>query len=374
MNKYIPFIDLASQQKRLNNKIRNHLEKVLSHGKYIMGPEVEELETKLSRFTSSNNVITCGSGTDALLLTMLANNVGIGDAVFCPSFTFPATAEVIALTGATPIFIDVDINTFNISTNALEKVIEIILKEDKFNIKAILAVDLYGLPADYKSLKAISSKYNMVLIADAAQSFGAEYFSKKVGNIADITCVSFFPAKPLGCYGDGGAVFSNNNSFSEKVKSLRHHGKGISKYDIDYIGLNSRLDTIQAAILIAKLEEFSWEVSVRNKIAERYSNSLKNILQIPIVPDGHRSVWAQYTVRHKNRDNIQSMLKEKGITTMIYYPIPMHMQPAYKNYKYKNMHLPNSEILAKEVLSLPIFPDMKTKDQDYIISNLLDIL
>ena len=372
MIKPIPFIDLQAQKNRLNHKITNRVSDVLKHGQFIMGPEVVELEKKLEDFTGARYAVTCGSGTDALILALMAYNIGPGDVVFCPSFTFPATAEAIAILGAEPYFVDVESDTFNISIKSLEKGIKEINDKNQLKNKAIIAVDLYGLPADYDRLINLSKENNMVLIADAAQSFGAKHNNKNVGAIADITCVSFFPAKPLGCYGDGGAVLTDNLEIKDKLSSLRAHGKGKSKYEIDYIGLNSRLDTIQAAILLAKLEDFKWEFHQRNLIAEKYSLALKNITNVPEIPKGFKSIWAQYTIKVDNREYIQNSLKEKNIPSMVYYPIPMHLQPAYK--KYYRKPLINSEELSKVVLSLPMYPDMTEEIQDYIVTNLMVIL
>tara|TARA_B110000238_G_scaffold70505_1_gene77359 strand:- start:67 stop:1200 length:1134 start_codon:yes stop_codon:yes gene_type:complete len=374
MSRTISFIDLGKQQKRLGSKIQNRINLVLSHGKYIMGPEVNELEEKLEQYTGAKHAVTCASGTDALVLALMAYGIGSGDIVFCPTFTFPATAEAIVILGAIPYFIDVEADTFNISMSSLKKGIENVKKENQYKIKAIISVDLYGLPANYSQLNIIAKENNMIVIADAAQSFGAEHNNKKVGTLSDITCVSFFPAKPLGCYGDGGAILTNDIIIKDKVKSLRAHGKGTSKYDIDYVGLNSRLDTIQAGILLAKLEGFEWERRQRNTIAENYSKALKNKISIPKVPDGLKSIWAQYTVKHDNRAKIQESLKEKGIPTMVYYPIPMHMQKAYRKYYNNNFSLVNSEVLANQVFSLPMYPDMSEDDQYYIIKNILNLL
>ena len=374
MSKFIPFIDLDKQQKRLGDKIHNRINSVLAHGKYIMGPEVNELEEKLELYTGANYVATCASGTDALLLSLMAYGIGPGDIVFCPTFTFPATAEAIVILGATPYFIDIENDTFNISIQSLKQGIKNVKKENKYQTKAIIAVDLYGLPADYNKLNTIAKENNMVLIADAAQSFGAEYFDNKVGAIADITCISFFPAKPLGCYGDGGAVLTNDVNIIDKVKSLRVHGKGKSKYEIDFVGLNSRLDTIQASILLAKLEEFQWEFQQRNIIAANYSKALEDKIMVPKVPYGLKSIWAQYTLKHNSREVIQNYLKEKGIPTMVYYPVPMHKQNAYKKYYDDSISLINSETLANQVFSLPMYPDMRKDDQDYIISQILYII
>jgi len=374
MSRTISFIDLGKQQKRLGSKIQNRINAVLSHGKYIMGPEVNELEEKLEQYTGAKHAVTCASGTDALVLALMAYGIGSGDIVFCPTFTFPATAEAIVILGAVPYFIDVEVDTFNISISSLKKGIENVKKENQYKIKAIISVDLYGLPANYSKLNIIAKENNMIVIADAAQSFGAEHNSNKVGTLSDITCVSFFPAKPLGCYGDGGAILTNDIIIKDKVKSLRAHGKGTSKYDIDYVGLNSRLDTIQAGILLAKLEGFEWERRQRNTIAENYSKALMKKIFIPKVPSGLKSIWAQYTVKHDNRAKIQESLKDKGIPTMVYYPIPMHMQKAYRKYYNNNFSLVNSEVLANQVFSLPMHPDMSEDDQDYIIKNILNLL
>ena len=374
MAKNISFLDLSKQQKRLQGKILLNINKVLEHGQYIMGPEVTKFETKLEKYTGAKYSASCASGTDALVLSLMSLNIGPGDIVFCPTFTFPATAEAIVILGAIPFFIDVELDTFNISIDSLKKGIQIVKKENKYKPKAIIAVDLYGLPANYDELNIIARENNLSLISDAAQSFGAELNSNKVGVLADITCISFFPAKPLGCYGDGGAVLTNNLSIQEKVKSLRAHGKGKSKYDIDYVGLNSRLDTIQAGILLAKLEEFDWEIEQRNVIAKNYSEVLNNKIIVPKVLNNYKSVWAQYTLRHLERDKIQKLLNEKGIPTMVYYPIPMHKQKAYRNYYNVDITLDNSEKLAEQVFSLPIYPDLSENEQEYISSELLKIM
>ena len=313
----INFIDLAAQQNRIKDKINDRIATVLSHGQYILGPEVQEFETVISHYTNGKYVTSCGSGTDALVLALMAYNIGPGDIVFCPSFTFPATAEAIAILGAIPYFIDVENDTFNISISNLKEAIYKVSKEKIGKMKAIIAVDLYGLTANYDLLNEICRNNNLYLIADAAQSFGAEYFDKKVGVLADITCLSFFPAKPLGCYGDGGAVITDNSLIYEKLKSLRVHGKGKSKYDIDHIGVNSRLDTIQAAILLAKLEEFDWEANKRQNIASKYTKLLKDYISTPFIPKGYKSIWAQYTLKHKNRESIQEFLKTKGIPSLL---------------------------------------------------------
>ena len=372
MKKSINFIDLGAQQIRLKSTIKDRINSVLSHGKYIMGPEVLEFENAISDYTNSEYVASCGSGTDALVLALMSYGIGPGDIVFCPAFTFPATAEAIAILGAVPYFVDVNEDTFNLSLDSLQKAIMETKKEKEYKLKAVITVDLYGLPTNYNELKEITQNNNLKLIADAAQSFGASYFDKKVGSLADATCVSFFPAKPLGCYGDGGAVITNDKYISEKIKSLRLHGKGKNKYDIDFIGINSRLDTLQAAILLAKLGEFDWEVNKRNMIANIYTENLKNHIQTPLIPDGSKSIWAQYTLKHKSREKIQLALKNQGIPTMVYYPLPMNLQKAY--IKFNRGDLKVSEKLAKEVFSIPMYPDMLAEDQEYIIENILKIL
>ena len=374
MNRAISFIDLDKQKKRLGNKIDNSINSVLSHGQYIMGPEVNELELKLAEYTGAKYSATCASGTDALVLSLMAYGIGPGDIVFCPTFTFPATAEAIVILGAIPYFVDVDKDTYNISVESLKNAISTVKQKSNYNIKAIIAVDLYGLPANYNKLRSIAKENNLILIADAAQSFGAKYKNNKVGVLADITCVSFFPAKPLGCYGDGGAIFTDNINIQNKIKSLRAHGKGKNKYDIDYIGINSRLDTIQASVLLTKLKEFDWEVEQRNLIASNYTRALEKKIKVPVISKNYKSVWAQYTLRHSERDKIQSILKGKGIPTMVYYPIPMHKQKAYNKYYNNDITLSNSEELAKEVFSLPMYPDLSKNDQEYIVMQLSDII
>ena len=366
--KKIKFLDLESQKDRLNNTIELNIKKVLEHSKYIMGPEVKELELRLQKYTKAKYCVTCASGTDALILSLMSLNIGANDIVICPSFTFPATAEAILITGAKPYFVDVGLDTFNICYKELEKILEKDYKKNK--IKAIIAVDLFGLPANYTRLNKISKKYKINIIADGAQSFGGGLNNKKVGSLTKITCTSFFPAKPLGCYGDGGALFTNNKVISEKLVSLRAHGKGKSKYEISEIGLNSRLDSIQASILLAKLKIFNWELKERNKNANLYNKELKKYYHIPEIPKGSSSAWAQYTIRTRNRDKVLNFLNDKSIPTMIYYPIPMHMQPAYRKYnKYKNV-LKNSLKLSKTVLSIPIHSFLSNSQKEYIILNL----
>jgi len=350
------FIDLAAQYKHLKTKIDKRIQDVLDHGKYIMGPEVQELEEKLAEYVGVKHAITCANGTDALTLAMMVLNIEKGDAVFCPTFTFFATAEVIAYEGATPVFVDSDEATFNICPIDLEKRIQATIAEGKLTPKAIIAVDLFGLPANYPEIQKIADKYNLKLVEDAAQGFGGSIKGKQAGSFGDIATTSFFPAKPLGCYGDGGAIFTNNDEYAELVKSYRVHGKGSDKYDNVRIGMNSRLDTIQAAILLEKLAEFPTELINRNKAADNYERTLAGKYNTPYVPEGYISSWAQYTLVSDNRDAEMAKYKEQGIPTMIYYGTCMHQQTAFA-YLQNDIHsYPVAEKLALSVFSLPMHP------------------
>lgn len=348
------FIDLQSQYKHLKTKIDKRIQNVLDHGKYIMGPEVQELEKKLADYVGVKHVITCANGTDALQLCMMTLDIKKGDAVFCPTFTFFATAEVIALAGATPVFVDSDPETFNICPIDLELRIEKTITEGKAIPKAIIAVDLFGLPANYPELERIAKKYDLKLIEDAAQGFGGSIQGKKAGSFGDIATTSFFPAKPLGCYGDGGAVFTNNDEYAALLRSYRVHGKGKDKYDNVRIGLNSRLDTIQAAILLEKLAEFPQEVINRNIAATKYTIELSDKFKTPFIPEGYVSSWAQYTLQAVNRDSVMTEYKNNGIPTMVYYATCMHQQSAFKGIMFLNGDFPVAERLANEVFSLPM--------------------
>ena len=348
------FIDLAAQYKHLKTKIDKRIQDVLDHGKYIMGPEVQELEEKLAEYVGVKHAITCANGTDALTLAMMVLNIEKGDAVFCPTFTFFATAEVIAYEGATPVFVDSDEATFNICPIDLEKRIQATIAEGKLIPKAIIAVDLFGLPANYPEIQRIADKYSLKLVEDAAQGFGGSINGKKAGSFGDIATTSFFPAKPLGCYGDGGAVFTNNDKYAELLKSYRVHGKGKDKYDNVRIGMNSRLDTIQAAILLEKLAEFPTELINRNKAADNYEKTLSGKYQTPQVPEGYISSWAQYTLVSTNRDADMATYKAQGVPTMIYYGTCMHEQTAFNNLGSQAGDFPSAEKLAKSVFSLPM--------------------
>ncbi|MFQ5631018.1 MAG: DegT/DnrJ/EryC1/StrS family aminotransferase, partial [bacterium] len=316
----IPFVDLEAQFKGLEEEIHAGINRVLNHGKYIMGPEVQELESELAAFAEVKHVITCSSGTDALLMPLMALGIGPGDAVFTTPFTFIASAEVIALLGATPVFVDIDKRTFNIGPEMLDAAIMSVKEAGHLQAKAIMAVDLFGLPAPYDAIMPIAEKHDLYVIEDAAQSFGAEYQGKKAGGLAHIAGTSFFPAKPLGCYGDGGAILTNDDRFVEELKSIRIHGKGSDKYDNVRIGLNARLDTLQAAILLPKLKAFPYELKRRQHIAMRYTEGLGHHVTTPLVPKGIASAWAQYSILSDHRDDIQTALKKRGIPSAIYYP------------------------------------------------------
>jgi dTDP-4-amino-4,6-dideoxygalactose transaminase len=348
------FIDLEAQYKHLKEKINGRIQAVLDHGNYIMGPEVEEFEQKIAEYVGVKHCISCANGTDALQLAMMVLNIKPGDAVFCPTFTFFATAEVVAYAGATPVFVDSDERTFNICPQDLERRILKVIAEGKLVPKAIIAVDLFGLPANYPVLEKLAAKYNLKLIEDAAQGFGGEINGKRAGSFGDIATTSFFPAKPLGCYGDGGAIFTNNDEYAALFRSYRVHGKGKDKYDNVRIGLNSRLDTIQAAILLEKLDEFPKELVARNKAAENYDKSLLGKYTTPFVPEGYFSSWAQYTVISENREQEMAEYKAKGIPTMIYYGTCMHQQTAFKELNYSDEDYPVASRLAKQVFSLPM--------------------
>jgi dTDP-4-amino-4,6-dideoxygalactose transaminase len=354
MNKEIQFIDLKAQYQHLKTRIDARIHKVLQHGKYIMGPEVQELEQKLAEYVGVKHAITCANGTDALTLCLMVLDIKEGDAVFCPTFTFFATAEVIAFAKATPVFVDSDASTFNICPVELERKIKQTIKEGKLIPKAIIAVDLFGLPANYPEIEAIAEKYDLKLVEDAAQGFGGSIHGKKAGSFGDLATTSFFPAKPLGCYGDGGAIFTNNDEYAELLRSYSVHGKGSDKYDNVRIGMNSRLDTIQAAVLLEKLAEFPTELINRNKVADNYEKNLKSKYKTPQVPEGYLSSWAQYTLVSDNRSIDIQNYKELGIPTMIYYGTCMHQQTAFKSLGYNKNDFPISEMLAERVFSLPM--------------------
>ena len=379
----IPFIDLKLQFKHLEKDIRARMDAVLEHGKFIMGPEVKELEERLAAFAGVKHCIGCASGTDALLMALMAKDVGPGDAIFTTPFTFIATAEVISLLGATPIFVDIDPKTFNIDSGKLELAIQAVKTNNPsiyplpsdfrpqtsdLSPKGIITVDLFGLPCDYDRINAIAKEHGLFVIEDAAQGLGGEYKGKKACALADIGCTSFFPAKPLGCYGDGGAVFTDSDEMAEKFVSIRVHGKGGHKYDNARIGLNARLDTLQAAILNAKFDIFPEEIDLRNQVASKYTELLApcSMFHAPSVPEGYKSAWAQYSLLSDKKDQIQSALKEKGIPTAVYYPKPLHLQSAFAYLGYKEGDMPASENCSKRIFSLPMHPYIEDREIERI--------
>jgi len=369
MSTPLPFIDLGAQRRRMGERVDAAIRRVVDHGQYIMGPEVRELERKLAEFCGARHALGCSNGTDALGLALRAMGVKPGDAVFVPTFTFAATAEVVAWCGATPVFVDVLPDSFNLDPASLKAGIET-AKRHKLHPTAVIPVDLYGQPADYPGIEAIAKAEGLWILSDAAQSFGAALGGRKVGTMGLITTTSFFPSKPLGCYGDGGAVFTDDLRVAGLIDSLRVHGKGSDKYDNVRIGANCRLDTIQAAVLLAKLEIFRDEIAARNRIAERYNTLLQDMVQVPRLDPGATSVWAQYTVVVENRDAVAAKLKDQGIPTMVYYPMPLHRQTAYKHYPVAANGLPVAERLSASVLSLPMHPYLDEATQDRIVAAL----
>jgi dTDP-4-amino-4,6-dideoxygalactose transaminase len=364
----LPFVDVAAQRRRLGRRIDDAVDRVLNHCQFINGPEVRDLERDLSAFCGAKHSIGVSSGTDALVLILMAYGIGKGDAVFCPAFTFSATAESIALVGATPVFVDVLEATFNLDPASFARGIET-AKRLALAPRAVMAVDLFGLPADYESITRIAQQHGLKVIDDAAQSFGATYRNRKVGMLGDVTATSFFPAKPLGCYGDGGAVFTDDDDLAALVVSLRNHGAGEDRYDNVRIGMNGRLDTIQAAVLIEKLRIFAEEIETRDRLAKRYNELLGDIATVPQVPSGFGSVWAQYTIRLPagERDPFAAALREQGIPTAQYYPKPTHRQTAYRDYPLADGGLPVTDRLAEEVISLPMHAYLDEATQDRIV-------
>lgn len=369
----IAFIDLAAQQRRIKNRLDARIQAVLAQGNYIMGVEVGEFERSLADFCGSPFALGCANGTDALQLALMALGTGPGDAVFCPSFTFASTAEVVPPTGATPVMVDVHTDSFNLDVESLQRAVEH-AKTLGLKPAGIIPVDLFGLPADYDAIEAIAAMEGMWIIADSAQGFGGTYRGRTTGSIGTIATTSFFPAKPLGCYGDGGAIFTADPDLKALIESFRVHGKGSHKYDNERIGINSRLDTIQAAILLEKLAIYGDEIDARQRVAARYADGIGDAVITPQVPDDCRSVWAQYTVRVKagqDRTHIMSALQASGIPTVVYYPRPLHMQTAYRNFPKDPAGLANSEALANEVFSLPMHPYLEEATQKRIIDAVL---
>jgi dTDP-4-amino-4,6-dideoxygalactose transaminase len=365
----VPFIDIGAQRRRLGKSIDDAVTRVLTHCQFVNGPEVTQLEALLAEFSGAKHVVSCASGTDALLMVLMAKNIGRGDAVFCPSFTFCATGEAVALAGATPVFVDVDEATFNISAESLKRGIAV-AKKQGLKPKAVIPVDLFGQSADHDAVGAVAEAEGLFVLDDAAQGFGASYNGRRLGTCGHATATSFFPAKPLGCFGDGGAIFTDDAELAETLRSIRVHGQGSDKYDNVRLGLTGRLDTMQAAILIEKLKIFDDEIAARNKVAERYARGLGNVVTVPHLASGCTSVWAQYTIRLPkgvDRDGFAAALKAQGIPTAIYYVKSMHQQTAYREYPVADGGLPVSESLSADVISLPMHAYLDEPTQERVI-------
>ena len=367
----IPFIDLQAQRRRLGPALDAAIKAAVEGGQWILGPQVAQFEKDIAQWTGVKHAIGCANGTDALLLLLRAWGVGPGDAVFVPAFTFAASGEVVALAGATPVFVDVLPDTFNMDPVSLEAAIDLVKRDGTLKPKVVMPVDLFGQPADYRSLAPIAKREGLQLLCDTAQGFGAVMDGKRAGSIGDAAATSFFPAKPLGCYGDGGACFTNDDALKDKLLSLRMHGQGRDRYEHVAIGLNARLDTIQAAILIEKLKIFEDEIEKRNAVAQRYTSAFANSNRIktPVVLEGVTSTWAQYTLQVADRARFQADLKQAGVPTMVYYPIPLSRQPAYA--AYPGVATPVSEALCGHVVSLPMHPYLDEDAQNRVIDAVL---
>jgi UDP-2-acetamido-2-deoxy-ribo-hexuluronate aminotransferase len=377
----IPFIDLKAQYAVVKDDVQRRIDSVLDSGRFIMGPEITELEKELSAFTGAKHTVACSSGTDALLMPLMAMGIGPGDAVFVPPFTFVATVEAVALLGATPVFVDIKPDTFNIDPDKLELAIQATLKGDasiyplpaqdgSLTPKAIIPVDLFGLPADYDRVMPIAERHGLFVLEDAAQGLGGKYKGRMSGSLAHAGATSFFPAKPLGCYGDGGAVFTDDDAMLEKLLSIRVHGQGTDKYDNIRLGLNARMDTLQAAILLSKLAIFPGELQRRQQVADAYNSRLSQVNGIvcPQTPANMSNAWAQYTIRTNNRDRVCDCLRQDSVPTAVYYPIPLHQQQAYSNLGYQSGDMPVSEDMATQVMSLPMHPYLTEETIDTICS------
>jgi len=365
----VPFIDIAAQRQRLGKSIDEAVSRVLTHCQFINGPEVTALEAQLAAFSGAKHVVSCASGTDALVMVLMAKNVGPGDAVLCPSFTFCATGEAVALVGATPVFVDVDEATFNMDPVSLKRGIAT-ARARGLKPRAVIVVDLFGQSADHDAIGDVAEADGLFVLDDAAQGFGASYKGRKLGTFGLATATSFFPAKPLGCYGDGGAIFTDDDELAELLRSIRVHGQGSDKYDNVRLGITGRLDTMQAAVLIEKLKIFEDEIAARNRVAEYYARGLGNVVTVPRLASGCTSVWAQYTIRlpkGADRDGFAAALKAQGIPTAIYYTKSIHQQTAYKHYPVADGGLPASERLSEDVISLPMHAYLDEPTQDRII-------
>jgi dTDP-4-amino-4,6-dideoxygalactose transaminase len=372
----VPFIDIGAQRRRLGTSIDEAVGRVLTHCQFINGPEVTQLEAELAAYTGAKHVVSCASGTDALLMVLMAKRVGPGDAVLCPSFTFCATGEAVALTGATPVFVDVDETTFTMTGEALLRGIASARKAG-LKPKAVIPVDLFGQSADHDPIGAVAEAEGLFILDDAAQAFGASYKGRRLGTFGLATATSFFPAKPLGCYGDGGAIFTDDAQLAADLRSIRVHGQGSDKYDNVRLGLTGRLDTVQAAVLLEKLKIFDDEIAARNVVADRYARGLGNLVSVPRLAAGCTSVWAQYTIRLPqgcNRDSFAAALKAQGVPTAIYYPKSMHQQTAYRGYPVAEGGLPVSEKLSDDVISLPMHAYLDEPTQQRVIAAVRDAL
>ena len=363
----LEFAGIRAQYAALKDGIALRIAEVFRHGRFIMGPEIEALEAALCTFCGAREAVAVSSGTDALVAPLMALGVGSGDAVFVPSFTFTATAEVALLLGAAPVFVDVGERSFNIDPDDLRRRIAQVRADGALTPKAVIAVDLFGLPADYEALAAIAGEEDLSLIGDAAQSFGGRRGNRNVGTLAPVTTTSFYPAKPLGCYGDGGAVFTDDSGMADRLRSIRVHGQGSVQYAVERVGLNARLDSLQAAVLLGKLPAFEGEVAARNRLADRYDAGLGDVVSTPFRPDGCVSTWAQYSILVDDRDGVRARLAEAGIPTAVYYPAPMHLQPAYRDHGAGEGSLPVSEALCGRVLSLPMHAYMQDEAADRVI-------
>jgi dTDP-4-amino-4,6-dideoxygalactose transaminase len=364
----IPFIDVAAQRRRLGAAIDEAVGRVLAHCQFLGGPEVVAFEKELAAFCGAKHAVSCSSGTDALVMVLMAEGVGLGDAVFCPAFTFCATAEAAALLGATPVLVDVQADTFNMDAASLKTAIAV-ARAKGLKPKMVIPVDLFGLPADHDAIAEIANAENLFVLDDAAQGFGGLYRGRKIGTFGQATATSFFPAKPLGCYGDGGAILTDDDDLVARLRSVRVHGGGSDKYDNVRLGLTARLDTVQAAVLIEKLKIFPDEIEARNRAAARYSAALADVAIVPAVPEDYLSVWAQYTLRLKpgQREDFAKALAAEGVPTAIYYPKPLHRQTAYRHYPVADGGLPVTDRLAEEVISLPMHAYLDAATQDRII-------
>ena len=367
----IAFMDLQTQRDRLRLELDAALAQVINHGQYILGPEVGELEQLLADYCGSAACVSCASGTDALLLPLLAKGIGPGDAVFVPSFTFVSTAEVVVLTGATPVFVEVNEATYLIDIASLKSGI-VHAREIGLKPRAVIPVDLFGQPADYAAVAAIAQQESLFILADAAQSFGASQGNHRVGKLAQVTATSFFPSKPLGCFGDGGALFTDDLDFATRLRSLRVHGAGTHKYDNPHVGMNSRLDTMQAAVLLTKMKVFDHEIEARQKIADAYEEGLRDHVNAPSIVNENASAWALYTINTPHREKLKAELAEAGIPTRVYYPTPLHLQQAYRQHPKSPGGLAATERLAEQVLSLPMHPYLNAEAQGRIVQAIRD--